>query len=158
VERWYSYDWGDVHFVALDTERTGPAQAKWLEADLAAIKLPWTIVYCHKPPNSSGEHGGDPAVNKYFVPIFKAHHVQLVLSGHDHDYERFKPLGGVQYIVTGGGGMGVREFSGHAGASAFAQAVIHFLVVSVDGDKLTVHAIDGTGREFDSTVVPRQSS
>lgn len=158
VERWYSYDWGDVHMVALDTEKTGPAQAAWLEADLTANKLPWTVVYAHKPPHSSGEHGNDGAFNQFFVPILKAHHVQLVLSGHDHDYERFTPFDGVTYIVTGGGGKGVRELSGHAAGSVFAEAVIHFLAVTVEGDTMTVHAIDGKGREFDSAMIPRQSS
>jgi len=156
VERWYSYDWGDVHFVVLDTEKTGPTQAAWLEADLSANKQPWTIVYGHKPPHSSGEHGSDGAFNQYFVPIIEAHHVPLVLSGHDHDYERFTPINGVTYIVTGGGGKGVRDFSGgHASGSLFAEAVIHFLTVTIDGDTLTVHAIDGTGREFDSAVIKR---
>jgi len=156
VERWYSYDWGDVHFVVLDTEKTGPTQAAWLAADLSANKQPWTIVYGHKPPHSSGEHGSDGAFNQYFVPIIEAHHVPLVLSGHDHDYERFTPINGVTYIVTGGGGKGVRDFSGgHASGSLFAEAVIHFLTVTIDGDTLTVHAIDGTGREFDSAVIKR---
>ena len=155
VERWYSYDWGDVHFVVLDTERSGPEQAAWLEADLAAHQLPWTIVYGHKPPHSSGEHGDDPGFNQWFVPILQAHHVQLVLSGHDHDYERFHPIDGVTYIVTGGGGKGVRELGAPKPGSAFADSVIHLLVVTVDGDTLTTHAIDGTGREFDTTIIHR---
>jgi hypothetical protein len=156
VERWYSYDWGDVHFVALDTERTGAQQAAWLEADLTANKLPWTIVYGHRPPHSSGsEHGDDPGFNQWFVPILAAHHVQLVLSGHDHDYERFHPIDGVTYIVTGGGGKGVYELGAPKPGSAFADSVIHFLVVTVDGDALTTHAIDATGREFDTTVINR---
>jgi hypothetical protein len=154
-ERWYSYDWGDVHFVVLDTEKTGPAQAAWLEADLAANKLPWTIVYGHKPPHSSGEHGNDQGFLQYFVPMIEAHHVPLVLAGHDHNYERFKPINGVTYIVTGGGGRGVRELGAPQPDSAFAEAVIHFLVVNIDGDTLTTHAIDGSGREFDATVIHR---
>jgi hypothetical protein len=155
VERWYSYDWGDVHFVVLDTERSGPDQAAWLEADLTANTLPWTIVYGHKPPHSSGEHGDDPGFNQWFVPILSAHHVPLVLSGHDHDYERFNPIDGVTYIVTGGGGKGVRELGAPKPGSAFADSVIHLLAVTVDGDTLTTHAIDGTGREFDTTTIRR---
>jgi Calcineurin-like phosphoesterase len=155
VERWYSYDWGDIHFVALDTELTGAAQAAWLDADLAANELPWTIVYGHKPPHSSGEHGDDPAFQQWFGPAIEKHHVQLVLSGHDHHYERFKPINGVTYIVTGGGGRGVRPLGAPQSGSAFAEAVIHFTVVTVDGDTLTTHAIDATGREFDTTTIHR---
>jgi len=155
VERWYSFDWGNVHFVALDTERSGAAQAAWLEADLTANQLPWTIVYGHKPPHSSGEHGNDPGFNEWFVPILQAHHVPLVLSGHDHDYERFQPIDGVTYMVTGGGGKGVRELGAPQPGSAYSDSVIHFLQVTVDGDTLTTHAIDGTGHEFDTTVIHR---
>ena len=108
IERWYSFDWGDVHFVALDSERTGPVQAAWLDADLTANQLPWTIVYWHKPPFSSGEHGSDGASRAHFVPILEKHKVPLVLNGHDHDYERTTPQNGVTYVVTGGGGIGVR--------------------------------------------------
>ena len=154
VERWYSYDWGDIHFVVLDTEKTGPAQAAWLEADLNANMLPWTIVYGHKPPRSSAGRYDLPW-QEYFEPVLAAHHVALVLNGHEHHYERFEPREGVTYVVTGGGGRGVRELGASAPGSAFAEAVIHFVVVTVEGDTLTLHAIDATGREFDSTVIHR---
>jgi predicted phosphohydrolase len=156
VERWYSFDWGDAHFVALDTERTGAVEAKWLEADLAANKRPWTIVYAHKPPFSSGEHGNDSSFQTYFKPILEKYHVQLVLNGHDHDYERTKPQNGVTYVVTGGGGGGTRPV-GSSSFTAFSDAVIHFVYVTIQGDSLTLHAIDGTGKEFDSVVIPRQA-
>jgi acid phosphatase type 7 len=152
IERWYSFDWGDVHFVALDTERTGPVQAAWLDADLAANQLPWTIVYGHKPPFSSGEHGNDGAFQTHFVPILEKHQVPLVLNGHDHDYERTKPQKGVTYVVTGGGGIGVRDV-GVSSFTAFSVAVIHFVYVTVEGNELALHAIDGLGKEFDSLVL-----
>jgi hypothetical protein len=154
LERWYSYDWGDIHFVVLDTERTGAEQAAWLDADLAANRLPWTIVYGHKPPRSSAGRNDEP-FQQWFEPVLAAHHVPLVINGHEHHYERFKPLNGVTYVITGGGGRGVRELHGPAEGSAFAEAVIHFVVVTVEGDTLTLHAIDASGREFDSTVIKR---
>jgi len=153
-ERWYSFDWGDVHFVALDTERTGPVQAAWLDADLAANQLPWTIVYGHKPPFSSGEHGRDGAFLTHFVPVLEKHHVPLVLNGHDHDYERTTPQNGVTYVVTGGGGVGVRPV-GRSTFTAFSDAVVHFVYVTVTGNELALHAIDGLGQEFDSLVLHR---
>jgi hypothetical protein len=153
-ERWYSYNWGDVHFVALDTERSGPTQAAWLDADLTANTLPWTIVYGHKPPFSSGEHGIDGGFQTYFVPLMEKHKVPLVLNGHDHDYERTTPQNGVVYVVTGGGGRGVRPV-GSSGFTAFSDAVIHFVYVTVSGNELALHAIDGLGNEFDSLVIRR---
>ena len=77
-----------------------------------------------------------------------------MLAGHDHDYERMKPQNGVQYVVTGGGGKGTRPV-GSNGFTAFSIDVIHFVYVEVNDDSLTLHAIDGTGVEFDSVVVPR---
>lgn len=151
-ERWYSYDWGDVHFVALDTEQMGTAQAEWLEADLAANTRPWTVVYGHRPPFSSGEHGSSDDFQQWFVPILERHQVDLVLSGHDHDYERMTPQNGVHYVVTGGGGIGTRSV-GSSAFTAFSEAVLHFVFVTIEGDTLRLHAIDATGAEFDSLVI-----
>jgi hypothetical protein len=151
-ERWYSYDWGDIHLVALDTEKIGPVQAAWLDADLGATHLPWTIVYGHKPPYSSGHHGGDVLFREQFVPVLERHHVPLVLAGHEHDYERFHPQNGITYVVTGGGGRGVRTM-GRSPMTAYGEAVLHLLWISVENDTLSLHAIDATGREFDGAVI-----
>jgi hypothetical protein len=153
-ERWYSFDWGDVHFVALDTEKTSAEQARWLEEDLGKNRLPWTIVYGHKPPFSSGYHGNDGPFQQYFVPILEKHKVPLVLNGHDHNYERTKPINGVTYVVTGGGGRGTKGV-GKSSFTAFSDAVLNFVYVTIDGDLLTLHAIDGNGKEFDSVQVKR---
>lgn len=154
-ERWYSFDWGDVHFVALDTELAGPAQAEWLDLDLADNDRPWTVVYGHRPPYSSGAHGGSASVRQTFGPIFERHAVPLVLAGHDHDYERTEPIDGTVYVVTGGGGRGTRGV-GSSSWTAYSEDVLHFLWGRVEGDRLELHAIDASGREFDSVVIRRR--
>lgn len=154
TETWYSFDWGDVHFVGLDTEKTGPSQAAWLDRDLASTDRPWKIVFAHKPPFSSGYHGSDAPFRSYFVPVMNKHGVQLVLNGHDHDYERTKPIAGTTYVVTGGGGRSTRPV-GASDFTAFSDDVLHFTEVEVGQNDLIVHAIDGTGREFDSALIPR---
>jgi acid phosphatase type 7 len=151
-ERWYSFDWGPAHLVALDTEQMVPAQAAWLDADLAASDRPWKVVYFHKPGFSSGAHGSNGPVQSLFVPVLVKHQVPLVLSGHDHDYERTTPIDGVTYVVTGGGGVGTRPV-GSSSFTAFAESVCHFVYVTIDGDALTLHAIDATGQQFDSLVL-----
>ena len=156
-EKWYSFDYGRVHFVALDTESDYSTQAAWLDKDLAATQLPWKIIYMHRPPYSSGEHGSDTTLRNKLAPVLERHGVQLVLSGHDHDYERMKPQDGVAYVVTGGGGIGTRPV-GKSSFTAFSEDVIHFVYVEVGVDDLILHAIDATGHEFDSMVVPRTSS
>ena len=153
-EKWYSYDWGRIHFSVLDTEQDYATQMKWLDADLAASKAPWKIVYLHKPPYSSGDHGSDTKLRGLLAPVVEKHGVQLVMAGHDHHYERMKPQNGVMYIVTGGGGRGTREV-GSDGFTDFSEEVIHFTYLEVFVDKLVLHAIDGMGQEFDSVVIPR---
>ncbi len=153
-EKWYSYDWGNVHFVALDTEASYTEQAAWLDADLAATEQPWKIIYMHRPPYSSGDHGSDTSLRAKLAPVVEKHGVQLVLAGHDHNYERMTPQNGVAYVVTGGGGIGTRPV-GTSSFTAFSAEVIHFVYGEVFADKMVLHAIDGTGVEFDSMVIPR---
>jgi len=153
-EKWYSYDWGMVHFAAIDTESDYATQAAWLAADLAASTAPWKIVYMHRPPYSSGNHGSDTRLRGLLAPVFEKYGVQLVLAGHDHDYERMKPQNGVAYVVTGGGGKGTYDV-GVSSFTAFSDEVIHFVQVDVSSDKLVLHAIDANGKQFDSMVVPR---
>lgn len=153
VERWYSFDWGRVHFVGLDTERIGPEQAAWLDQDLGATTQPWKIVFGHRPPFSSGEHGSNQAFQQYFVPAIERHRVALVLNGHDHDYERTVPINGTIYVVTGGGGEGTRSV-GSSSFTAFSVETLHFVSVEVYDKELLLHAIDGTGVEFDTARIP----
>jgi acid phosphatase type 7 len=153
-EKWYSFDYGRVHFVALDTESDYQTQIDWLDKDLAATTLPWKIVYMHRPPYSSGEHGSDTTLRNKLAPVLERHGVQLALAGHDHDYERMVPQNGVMYVVTGGGGVGTRPV-GTSPFTAFAVDVIHFVYVEVGVDQLTLHAIDASGKEFDAVSVPR---
>jgi len=153
-EKWYSYDWGQVHFVALDTEADYGTQATWLDQDLAATTAPWKIIYMHKPPYSSGSHGSDTGLRAKLAPLLEKYGVQLVLAGHDHNYERIRPQNGTTFVVTGGGGIGTRAV-GTSSFTALSEDVIHFVYGEVTTDELTLHAIDATGREFDSVVIPR---
>jgi hypothetical protein len=153
-ERWYSYDYGRVHFVALDTEASYKTQAAWLDEDLAATTQPWKIVYLHRPPYSSGEHGSDTSLRTALAPVLERHGVQLVLAGHDHNYERIAPQKGTHYVVTGGGGIGTRPVS-NSSFTVLSEDVIHFVYGEVGVDEMVLHAIDATGREFDSVVIPR---
>lgn len=154
AEKWYSYEWGRIHFAALDTEADYDTQVAWLDQDLAATNLPWKIVYMHRPPYSSGNHGSDTSLRNKLAPVLERHHVQLVLTGHDHHYERMVPQNGIAYVVTGGGGRGTYSV-GTSGFTAFSESVIHYAYLEVGVDELVLHAIDAEGTEFDSMVVAR---
>jgi hypothetical protein len=97
TEAYYAFDWGNVHFVVLDTQESDrtPAGAMltWLDMDLSATDQEWTIVFFHHPPYSHGSHDSDAEtqlrqVRENIVPLLDAHGVDLVLTGHSHIYER----------------------------------------------------------------------
>jgi phosphodiesterase/alkaline phosphatase D-like protein len=152
-ERWYSFDWGDVHFVAIDTEIEADQQTAWVARDLRYSRAKWKVAFMHRPAYSSGWHGSDSEVRDRFAPIFESTGVKVVFQGHDHHYERTKPQRGVHYFVTGGGGAGTYPVQ-PTEISAMAQEVIELLYVTADEHELVVHAIDGDGEEFDQLVVP----
>ncbi|WP_214327815.1 discoidin domain-containing protein [Nonomuraea sediminis] len=88
---YYSYDQGNWHFIALDSNSFDQsAQLTWLKADLAATTKGCIAAYWHHPLFSSGEHGNNPASKPAWQALQDAH-ADLVLTGHDHIYERFAP-------------------------------------------------------------------
>lgn len=106
---WYSFDLGKWHLIALDSNcgQVGcgldSEQGTWLKADLAAHPTPCTLAYWHHPRYSSGLHGDDSAVEPFWQLLSEAH-ADLVLDGHDHDYERFAVQRGIREITVGTGG------------------------------------------------------
>ena len=105
TESWYSFDWGGVHFVVLDSMLSDRCEncpmAQWLELDLANSNARITVAVFHHPPYSKGNHDSDDPMDsggrmlemrENILPILEAGGVDLVLSGHTHDYERSKLL------------------------------------------------------------------
>lgn len=162
--RYYSFDWGDAHFVALDSELyhedaggDREEQKLWLEEDLSATPKPWRFAFLHRPLYSSSRHGGDKGIREDLEPVFSRHGVHMVFSGHDHAYERTLPVGGVTYVVTGGGGKhlyGVRA-NGRTAASASAH---HATLVRVSGERLTLEAVKPDGTALDRFDLKRNSA
>jgi hypothetical protein len=167
-ERHYSFDYGPVHFIVLDTEFTfqdatrRADQLAWLEADLAATRQPWKVATFHRSPYSSGtEHGSDLTVRSAFDPIFERYHVDLVLSGHDHHYERTIPMRvsttptdtPVTYVVTGGGGAGLYTVTAGSPWTAYVSSRTEYVKVHVDACTLTLQGIGLNGASFDGTTL-----
>ena len=111
---WYSYDLGTWHIVVLNSNcdaiggcGADSAQRAWLKLGLAAAGTSrpgaCTLAYWHHPRYSSGLHGDDPMTQPLWAALAAAG-ADVVLSGHDHDYERFKPIDGIKsfIVVTGG--------------------------------------------------------
>ena len=107
-ERHYSFDYADAHVAVLDTNASTKQLREivvpWLRQDMARSNARWKFAVFHHPPYSSGLHGDDARTQRVLVPILQELKVDIVFNGHDHHYERWKPRGGVTYIVTGAGG------------------------------------------------------
>ena len=164
-EMYYSFDFGDTHFIALNTNdnvSSGSAQHSWLEADLQATTASWIFVYFHHPPYSSSRHGSDLSVRADLTPLFDQHGVDVVFSGHDHNYERTFPLLadqvdplGVVYIVTGGGGANNLYPSGTSAFTAASESVHHHIQVDIDGLEATLTAIRSDGTVIETATVTK---
>jgi hypothetical protein len=107
---WYSYSLGAWHVIVLNGNcglvggcAKGSPQWRWLRADLAAHPSTCTLAYWHQPRYSSGLHGSDTAYQPFWN-LLAAAKADVVLGGHDHDYERFAPIQGIREFVVGTGG------------------------------------------------------
>ena len=126
-EGYYSYELGTWHIVVLNSEcaevggcNAGSRQEKWLRGDLAAHPAACTLAYWHKPLFSSGgKHGDDPEIKPLWQALYEAN-ADVVVNGHDHDYERFAPQDpdakadaqrGIREFVAGTGGKNHRPFA-----------------------------------------------
>lgn len=126
---YYSYELGSWHIIVLNSEckevggcEAGSPEEKWLRADLTAHPTGCTLAYFHKPRFSSGlNHGNDPEVGAFWQALYDFN-AELILNGHDHDYERFAPQDpngnsdsrrGIREFVVGTGGKSHREFGFH---------------------------------------------
>lgn len=118
---YYSYDFAGWHIISLNSNvpmSAGSAQEQWLRADLALHLAPCTLAYWHHPRFSSGTtHGNSTSVRPLWQALYDAH-AEVVVSGHEHNYERFAPQ---QPDGTADPTNGVREFVvGTGGASHYA--------------------------------------
>ncbi len=120
-EGYYSYNQGAWHVVVLNSNiavEPGSAQHEWLRADLTSNTATCTLAYWHHPLFSSGHHGNQTKMKPIWEALFAAD-VDVVVNGHDHDYERFAlqdpsgeadPTRGIREFVVGTGGGGLRPF------------------------------------------------
>lgn len=168
--RYYSFNWGTVHFVSIDTnEPLSKALAgsggmlEWLERDLANSSSLLRVVYFHHPPFPSGTYSGDSwcsSVERALTPILERNGVHLVLSGHEHYYQRTKPRRGAfldtgpgtVYVTTGGAGSRVYA-PGESSYTLAGAGVVHYLRVNVDNGLMTVRAIGLDGQLLDEFTI-----
>jgi len=157
-ERFYTFKPANgVRFFALDSTYVDDRQLKWVDEQLGMSGSDWKIAFFHHPPYSSGEtHGSDETLRTQLEPIFVKHGVNVVLTGHEHFYERIKPQKGIAYFITGSSAK-LREGNitqTQLTAKGFDSGYT-FMIVEISGDDMYYQTMTDTGKTVDSGTVHR---
>jgi acid phosphatase type 7 len=170
TERDYWFDYGDVRFIAFDCNLDGPQIAQqvvpWLERVLAAARGRYKVVYYHEPIYTSSRYTSAEKLRTTVAPLFDRYGVELVINGHNHLYERTRPIRGDRiapdgrgtvYITSGAGGAHL--YKANSPRPEYLAASIcdrhSFTVVDVGPDMLQLRQIDEDGQQIDETFIPR---
>ncbi len=147
---------GYVQFFILNSNSVNARQTDWLKTVLPASTATWKIAVFHHPAWTCGEYRSNAAVVQHWVPLFEQYGVQLVLSGHDHNYQRFGSRNGVRYIVHGGGGAHLYPIESCPASyptRKFARAVHGFLYLRASDTELRVSALTRYRHLVDRIVI-----
>ncbi|PYM09804.1 MAG: hypothetical protein DME18_17415, partial [Verrucomicrobia bacterium] len=148
-ELWYAYDAGPVHVLSLDfrSEKETDEQFAFARRDLLSATAPWKVVFLHYPVFNIGGHGTGWGHATY-LPLFHQAKVDLVLAGHSHIYERFRPIANVTgpdtwpitHITTGGGGAPLYTVYSHPALETQASTN-HFVLIEATPTRLSGRAL-----------------
>jgi hypothetical protein len=172
-KEWYSFNYGNVHIAVLNdttanADAISGAEATWLDADLSAVdssKTPWQFVFHHQPEWTCGGHQNDTAVSGAWGPIYEKHHVDIVFTGHVHNYQRTPPLingqqnsTGVTYIVSGAVGAPLYSCDALSNCpqTMLCNATNNFGIVQISGKTLNFTAYDvSSGAQLDTLSITK---
>ena len=155
-ERYYDFTWGPVHFFAVDSDSDEPdgadsdsIQANWLQSGLSTSDSIWKIVYFHHAPYSSASHGS----NERMQWPFAEWGADVVISGHDHTYERIS-RDGITYFVNGVGGASRYDFFDIVEGSQVRYNDNHgAMLIELIGDVMHFQFINRQGLVIDDTEI-----
>lgn len=157
-QRYYTFTKGDVEFFVLDSNYMDPKQLDWVTKELQSSKAKWKIAYFHHPLYSHAKtHGSDLDLRARLQPLFELYHVNVVLSGHDHTYERMKPQNGIYYFVEGESGQLRRgDLKRSSETEVGEDTAQSFMLCEITADKFYFQVITADGKTIDSGELPRQ--
>jgi hypothetical protein len=150
---WFSYDFGDVHFVSLDYRgESNEEMIEWFKNDVSQSDAKWKIVYLHRPMYNLGGHRAHWG-KQIWQELYRENKIDIVFAGHSHVYERFYPMRPstvkdawpVTFITTGGAGAGLYEAVQNE-CAAVSKSVNHYNIISLSNDTLKLKSLllDGT--------------
>lgn len=158
-KRYLNFKKGDAEFFVLDSNYMDPQQLQWIDTQLQQSTATWKICYFHHPLYSDGKaHGPDIDLRRQLEPIFLARGVNLVLTGHEHFYERLKPQKDIYYFVLGNSGQlrpnNIRKSSDMAKGFDTDQA---FALMEISGQELFFQVISRRGETVDQGTLQLQA-
>lgn len=134
---------GNATFVFLNSDADIPSQNAFLARALqaAAYDPSNTFLFAvfHRPPYSASGHDGNREIRENWCPLFTAYEVDAVFTGHVHNYQRFHPIDGVQYLVSGGAGGYPKDWADDP-SLAFTTTCFHYVTARIDGPVATFQA------------------
>jgi hypothetical protein len=159
-ELYYDFIWGPVHFFMVDSDPREPdgnsadsVQGLWLKEGLSASTSPWNVVVTHFPPYSSGHNHGSTDFTEWPYAEWGA---DIVMSGHDHIYERVV-VEGLPYIVNGLGGKGLHQFDAAVpGSEVRYNQDYGAMLVEADQQTMTIKFISRTGELIDDFSISNE--
>jgi 3',5'-cyclic AMP phosphodiesterase CpdA len=164
-ERYYTFKMGGllkpgdptVRFFALDSNYMDDAQLAFLKKELQASGSDWKIAFFHHAMYSSADrHGSDTALKDQLEPLFVKYSVDVVLTGHDHVYERTKPQKGIQYFVVGNSAKLRKGDLENIGLTAKGfDTGYGFMLAEIDGDQIHFQVISDQRKTIDAGTVLR---
>jgi len=155
--RYRTFKKGNVRFFVIDSNYLDPEQLKWLEKELSESGSDWKIAYFHHPLYTTARRGPEVEVRAVLEPLFVKHGVDVVFTGHEHIYERYKPQKGIYYFTVGGAAkLRKGDTRPNAMLAARFDRDRSFLLAEVAGDSLYFQAVTRTGAVVDKGVLARR--
>ena len=171
----YSFDYGDAHFIMLDSQEGEQrafvpdmleSQKAWLENDLQSTRKKWKLAFLHRPLYNNKAGDGEANIRKAFGSIFDKYHVDVVFTGHDHAYARTYPIYGSMVTASPAQGT-IYVAAGRSGTKTYRNLLAkewheffydpqdepNYLVVAVSQTALQVKAVKQSGVLIDNWVI-----
>lgn len=154
---YYTYTAGPAQFFAIDTGTEGAmslAQLQWLKAELDKSRTRWKIVYGHHCPYFARGAGEDSLLAEELMPILKGR-ADVYIAGHFHSLQHLKPIDGVNFYISAGGGRTLVPVDATSPQALFAKSVYGFSVIEIDDHSFMLKFIGQDGQVLDQSSIQK---
>ena len=146
----------ELRLVGIDTQLlvgnagTRKSHLAWLDSVLAASREQHIFVVGHHPVYSHGHYGNNRTLIRHLAPLFVEHGVRAYLNGHEHDLQLIKPIDGVRYVISGGGGGKRKSKPGRN--TEFSASSLGFVRIDLTNEHMHIAYVDSGGKTLYETT------